>query len=86
MCMTWTREQWRTRTDWNTVCARAAARKKWNEERRRFAGQRRDEEVWPLLLRYGIFEWGTLSRIARELGCHRSTILRDKQALLRSLV
>jgi hypothetical protein len=39
-----------------------------------------------LLLRYGVFEWGTLSRIARELGCHRSTILQDKRALLRSLL
>lgn len=54
-------------------------------ERRYYTGQRRDELVWPLLLRYGIFEWGTLARIAREVGCHRSTILRDRRALLRSM-
>ena len=78
---TWTREEWRRGTDWNTVCARAAGRKKYNEWQRTMAAARQNE-VLKLLMRYGFARWGTLSRIARELGCHRSTILRDRRALL----
>jgi hypothetical protein len=47
--------------------------------------ERRDL-VWTLLVAGGLDRWGLLSDIARELGCHRSTIMRDKRALLRSLV
>jgi hypothetical protein len=48
-------------------------------------GERR-ELVWSLLIAGGLDRSGLLSDIARELGCHRSTIMRDKRALLRSLV
>jgi hypothetical protein len=81
-----TRQEWSRRTDWNTVCARAAARRKYNEARRHFAGRRRDELVLPLLLQYGFDDWGTCARIARELGCHRSTIVRDRRAILKTML
>jgi hypothetical protein len=80
-----TRQQWSQRTDWQTVCARAAGRRKYNEWQRQFMNERRDL-VWTLLVAGGLDRWGLLSDIARELGCHRSTIMRDKQALLRTLV
>jgi IS30 family transposase len=41
--------------------------------------------VWELLLAYGFDAWGTCARIARELGCHRSTITRDCRAILRGM-
>jgi hypothetical protein len=47
------REQWHRRTSWNEVCARAAGRKKYNEQRRRFVNQVIDELVWPKLMKYG---------------------------------
>jgi hypothetical protein len=80
-----TRAKWRQRTSWDVVCARQAGRKKWNEQRRRFAGQRRDM-VFELLVEYGFDTWGVLSRIAREIGCHRSTIMRDRRAIWRSML
>ena len=42
----------------------------------------RQEKVFKLFLVYGFDRWGTLARIAKILGCHRSTILRDRRALL----
>jgi hypothetical protein len=81
-----TRQEWRHPASWNTVCARAAGRRKWNEWRRRFAGQRRDELVLPLLLKYGFDDWGTCARIAQEIGCHRSTVMRDRRIILRSML
>jgi hypothetical protein len=38
--------------------------------------------VAELLTKYGWFEWGTLTRIAQELGVSRSVICRDRQELL----
>jgi len=38
------------------------------------------------LLRYGFDDRGTLARIARELGIHRSTVLRDKRQIVRSML
>jgi predicted DNA-binding transcriptional regulator YafY len=35
------------------------------------------------MLKYGLWEWGTLSRIARELSVSRATVCRDRQALER---
>jgi hypothetical protein len=79
--MALTRQQWRSRTDWQTVCRRAAGRRKYNQWQKAMAAARQ-EEVFKLFLAYGFDRWGTLARIARILGCHRSTILRDRRALL----
>jgi hypothetical protein len=82
---TMTREQWHARTDFQTVCRRQAGRRKYNQWQRKFMNERRDY-VWTRLVAGGLDSWGLLSEIARELGCHRSTILRDRRALLRTLV
>ena len=68
--MTLTRTQWRTRTDWSSVCARASGRRKYNEERRKWAGERQDV-VFELLLQYGWDTWGVLTKIADELRIHK---------------
>jgi hypothetical protein len=83
--MTLTRTQWRARTDWNSVCARAVGRKRYNEERKRWAGERQDE-VFKLLLAYGWNRWGVVKRIAGELGVHKSTITRDRQQIERAML
>jgi hypothetical protein len=80
-----TRQEWGQRTSWEEVCARAAGRRKFNEWQRKFMNERR-EYVWSLLVAGGLDRWGLLSEIARDLGVHRSTIMRDKRAFLRSLV
>jgi hypothetical protein len=80
------REQWRSRTSWNEVCARSAGRRRFNEQRRRFVNQVIDELVWPRLMRYGLDKWGTCSRIAREIGVHRSTVCRYRQRIFRELL
>ena len=82
---TWTREQWRRGTDWNTVCARAAARKKHNEARRRFMYQTIDQLVWPRLLKYGYDRWGVCAKIGREIGLSRSSVCRYRQRIFREL-
>jgi hypothetical protein len=46
----------------------------------------RQDEVFKLLLAYGWHAWGTLTRIANELGVHKSTITRDKQAIMRAML
>jgi hypothetical protein len=79
-----TRTQWRTRTDWQTVCRRAAGRRKYNQWQHAMAAARQNE-VFKLLLQYGLWDWGVCAQIARELGCSRSTIVRDRRAILRSL-
>jgi hypothetical protein len=66
--------------------ARLIGRQRLNAERRRFAGQVCDELVWPLLLKYGLFEWGTVTRIAKELGLHKSTVCRHRQRIFRSML
>jgi hypothetical protein len=55
-------------------------------ERQRFAGQLCEEVVWPLLLRYGLFEWGTLTKIAKEVGLHKLTVCRHRQRILRAMM
>jgi hypothetical protein len=45
----------------------------------------RQDEVFKLLLQYGWNTWGTLTKIADALGCHKSTISRDKRAIERSM-
>jgi hypothetical protein len=81
-----TRQEWRQRTSWDQVCARAAGRRKYNERRRYFAAQVCDELVWPRLLEYGFDRWGVCARIPREIGVSRSTICRYRQRILRTLV
>jgi hypothetical protein len=80
-----TREQWRTRTSWNDVCARAVGRKRYNQERRKWANERADE-VFKLLLAHGWNTWGVITRIAHELQVHKSTIARDRQRIERSML
>jgi hypothetical protein len=81
-----TREQWRQRTDWNTVCARAAGRRKYNEQRRHFAGQVCDELVLPMLLEYGFDRWGVCAKVGRELGLSRATVCRMRQRILKAML
>jgi hypothetical protein len=81
-----TRAQWKQRTDWNTVCARAAGRKKYNEQRARYVGQVCDELVWPLLIRYGFETWGVCARVAREIGVSRATACRYRQRIVRAML
>jgi hypothetical protein len=69
-----TRQEWSQHTDWQAVCARAAGRRRYNEWQRQFMNERR-ELVWTLLIAGGLDRWGLPSDIARELGCHRSTIM-----------
>jgi hypothetical protein len=83
------RHQWSQFTDFDTVCARAGGRRRWNEERAARAKVRR-RDVAALLLKYSramnlsrgrLVHWGIYSRIARDLGVHRSTICRDVKVI-----
>jgi hypothetical protein len=76
---------WSHPVDYQQAKSRLIGRQRYLVERRRFAGQRREDLVLPLLLKYG-FGWGSLSRIAREIGCHRSTIMRDRNVIWRSML
>jgi hypothetical protein len=84
--MTVTRTQWSHPASYAEAKARLIGRQRYNRERRRFAGLRRDEEVWPLLLRFGMFEWGTVTKIAQELGISKATASRDRAAILRVML
>jgi len=83
--MTWTKEQWRQRRDWNTICATSAGRRKYNLERRKWAAERQTV-VFELLVQYGFDRWGVCARIARELSISRATVCRDRQQLFRSML
>jgi hypothetical protein len=74
------RNTWTYSTDWETVCRRAAGRRRYHAQRRLHRDVRR-QQVCRLLGRYGLGV-GVQSRIAGELGCHRSTVCRDVAALL----
>jgi hypothetical protein len=82
--MTWTRQQWSSRTSWDEVCRRAAGRKKYNQWQHTMAAAHQDE-VFKLLLQHGWNTWGVITQIAGELGVHKSTICRDRLAILRGL-
>jgi hypothetical protein len=71
---------WEARTDFETVCRRAAGRRAFNAKRR-FLRLVRRRKVFDLLEIYGLRTWGACTRIARELGVHRSTVARDYIAL-----
>jgi hypothetical protein len=72
---------WSDLTDWETVCKRNSGRRRYNA-RRSLLRTLRQDQVLKLLARYGLSRRGVYSRIARELGVHRSVITRDVQFLL----
>jgi hypothetical protein len=80
-----TNMSWSNKTDFETVCKRAAGRRRYNAERRAKARERFmivTKQTVPLEGR----KRGSQARLARVLGVHRSTISRDvtrwKQLLL----
>jgi len=80
------RYAWSHPANYQEAKARLIGRQRYNWERRCFAARRRDELTWPMLLAGGLDRWGLLSEIARAIGVHRSTVRRDRTALMRSLV
>jgi AraC-like DNA-binding protein len=66
--------------DW--VFRRAGGRRRYNALRHSKQLHRR-VQVADLLDKYGWPQHGSIAAIARELGVHRSTVLRDLQALHR---
>jgi hypothetical protein len=73
--------KWSARVSWNEVCARAAARRKYNSLRR-FRAEERRRHVLELALELGGLGRGAQTTIAAVLGCHRSTISKDLRRLL----
>jgi hypothetical protein len=74
--------RWPAYTNFEVVRRRSGGRNRYHALRRFWREERRCA-VMRLLGRYGWDSYGVLSRIARKLGVHRSTITRDVQALLR---
>jgi hypothetical protein len=72
---------WTAFNSFDAVCRRAAGRSRYHALRRFQRAQRRCQ-VAHLLGKYGLGRYGVLSRIARDLGVHRSTITRDVAVLL----
>jgi hypothetical protein len=72
---------WTAYTAFDAVCRRAAGRSRYHALRQFQRAQRRCQVVH-LLGKYGLGRYGVLSRIARDLGVHRSTISRDVAVLL----
>jgi hypothetical protein len=75
---------WSAPTDSQAAYQRAGGRRGYNARRRFQADVRRWSLVLDLLFEYGLMTRGVLSRIARELGVSRSTVCRDRRALLTS--
>jgi hypothetical protein len=46
----------------------------------------RQDEVFKLLLQHGWNRWGMITKIAEALGCHKSTITRDRQRIMRAML
>jgi hypothetical protein len=63
----------------DAVQRRASGRRHYHAVRRQRREARR-VQVAELLCRYG-WDHGTFARIARELGVHRCTVMRDAQAI-----
>jgi hypothetical protein len=72
---------WNHPRNWDEVCRRHAARKRWNSVRRFLANQRR-QRLLALVLEIGGLQRGAQSRIAEALGVHRSTISKDFKRIL----
>ncbi len=72
---------WSARVTWNEVCARAAARRKYNSLRR-FRAEERRQQVLTLALELGGLGRGAQTLIAAVLGVHRSTISKDLKKIL----
>jgi hypothetical protein len=77
------RHAWGMRIPTALAYRRAGGRRRYNA-RRAFQRALREDKVAALLIRSGngLFERGTLARIARDLGVHRSTVTRDVARLL----
>jgi hypothetical protein len=70
---------WAASTNWEIVCRRAAGRKRYHAARQSLQAQR-----WSrIVCRLSAPPWprGLQSKLARELGCSKSTISRDFKAL-----
>jgi hypothetical protein len=70
---------WSVPTDWQTVCARAGGRRRYNAVRSLLKTLRR-QQVLELLEAWG-FGYGVQARIAATLNVHPSVVSRDIQAL-----
>jgi hypothetical protein len=73
---------WSFPTSNSEAYRRAGGRRHYNHWRQTLALIRRTK-VSRLLRRYPLFQRGTVTGIARELGVHPSTICRDIKALLK---
>ncbi len=71
---------WNTPTDRETVCKRAAGRRRYNA-RRGMQKLVRRMQILNLLSERSLFDHGLRTRLARELGLSVSTISRDLKAL-----
>jgi hypothetical protein len=67
---------WNTATDFDTVCKRAAGRRRYNAKRRAEARERY-LQVLEVIRPPDGRKRGTQAQLARALGVHRSTICRD---------
>src|SRR5262245_21969088 len=80
------RATWGNRTDWQTVCRRAAGRNRHNAVRQARAALRRKKLVtlWGEQAQRGasILDRGAQTALAAVLGVHRSTVCRDVAAIL----
>jgi DNA invertase Pin-like site-specific DNA recombinase len=76
---------WSHPVDYQQAKSWLIGRQRYHQERRQAMGERCDV-VFEMLLQYGWASWGTLTKIARELQVHRSTITRDKQRILRAML
>jgi hypothetical protein len=76
---------WDAQTDFESVCRRAAGRRRYNAERRAKA-QERFKIVLELTRPPEGRKRGAQTRLARALGVHRSTICRDVASWKRLLL
>ena len=67
---------WSAKTDFDSVCKRAAGRRRYNAERRAEARERYKLVVEAIMPPEGR-KRGSQAQLARALGVHRSTICRD---------
>lgn len=67
---------WSAQTDFETVCKRAAGRRRYNAERQAEA-RKRYKQVKDVIWSPDGCKRGTQAELARAFGVHRSTICRD---------